>query len=33
MGACRSTEEETQLHSYLEMFVLINLRCISDLLN
>lgn len=32
MAACRSTEE-TQLHPYLEMFVLINLRCISDLLN
>lgn len=33
MTACRSTEEETQLLPYLEMFVLINLRCISDLLN
>lgn len=33
MAACRSTEEEIQLHPSLEVFVLINLRCISDLLN
>lgn len=33
MTACRSTEQETQLRPYLGVFVLINLGCISDLLN